>query len=156
MLTVVVEVEVIQVSCVATPTVKANQPPGGIGCWAVVEDAPRAQYAVLVAPAFDATTTVPAGRVPVTPPVVTLIGVPTEAGAKPLIDAVTLALTGSGVAAVQGTAWPDTSRNMQTLPSAQPPPGDGQLTWAIAFAPPSHNSAAARARILFMVTFPVS
>jgi hypothetical protein len=44
MLTVVVEVEVMQVNCVAAPTVKANQPPPGERYWElVVADAPSAQ-----------------------------------------------------------------------------------------------------------------
>ncbi len=93
MLTVVVEVEVMQVSCVEAPTVNANHELGGIGWLDVVAEAPSAQYAVLVAPALLTTTTVPAGNVPVTPPVVTAIGVPVEAAVKPEIDADTEALT---------------------------------------------------------------
>ena len=81
-LTVVVPVEVIHVSCVAEPTLKANQPPAGMGCWAVDDDPPSAQYAVF-APTLLATTTVPEGSVPVTAEVVTAIGVPTEVGSRP-------------------------------------------------------------------------
>ena len=60
----------------------------------------------MVAPTLLATTTVPVGKVPVTPPVVTAIGVPVvwfDPG-KPVIDAVavTVALTGSGLAAETG------------------------------------------------------
>jgi hypothetical protein len=50
MLTVVVDVDVMQLSCVAAPTVKANQLLGGIATSLVVAVPPRAQYAVLVAP----------------------------------------------------------------------------------------------------------
>src|SRR5574337_1334951 len=55
--TVVVEVLVIQVSCVAAPTVKANQLLGGIAISEVVALAPSLQYAVLVAPTLKAATT---------------------------------------------------------------------------------------------------
>jgi hypothetical protein len=91
-LTVVVDVDVMQVSCVDDPTVNANHPPlGAIYCDDVVALAPSAQYAPLVAPTLVATTTAPAGNVPDTPPVVTEIGVPVEAAVKPEIDALTLA-----------------------------------------------------------------
>jgi hypothetical protein len=68
---------------------------GGISWSEVVADAPSLQYAPLVAPTFEATTTVPAGSVPVTPPVVTAIGVPVVCvvPGKPVIDAETEALT---------------------------------------------------------------
>ena len=83
MLTVVVEVDVMQVSCVEAPTAKANQPPLGAMYWDdVVALPPSAQYAPLVVPTFVATTTAPEGNVPVTPPVVTLIGVPVVRAVK--------------------------------------------------------------------------
>jgi hypothetical protein len=76
MLMVVVEDEVMQVSCVLVPTVNPNQLFGGIGWSLVVAEAPSLQYAVLVDPTLLATTSAPAGSVPVTPAVVTAIGVP--------------------------------------------------------------------------------
>jgi len=104
MLTVVVDVDVMHVSCVAAPTVKANQLAGGMAVSLVVDVAPSLQYAVLVVPTLNPTTTAPAGSAPVTPPVVTAIGVPVVgvAPGKPLIDAETEALTGNVLTGEQG------------------------------------------------------
>ena len=76
MLMVVVDVEVIQVTCVLVPTVKPNHDWGGIS-WSLVDaEAPSLQNAPFVEPTLLTTTSVPAGRVPVTPPVVAVNGVP--------------------------------------------------------------------------------
>jgi hypothetical protein len=100
--TVVVEVEVMQVSWVLAPTVKANHPPfGASGISEVVAEAPSLQKAMLVVPTLEATTTAPVGRVPVTPPVVTLIGVPVDwIVGKPVVEEEKLPVTFS---------WPLTS-----------------------------------------------
>jgi hypothetical protein len=57
----------------------------------------------LVAPTLVTTTTVPAGNVPVTPLLVTDIGVPVDVAVKPEMLAETEALTGSGFPEL--TAW---------------------------------------------------
>jgi hypothetical protein len=105
MLTVVVDVDVMQVSCVLDPTVNANHELGKIAWSLVVADAPSLQYAVLVVPTLVAVTTVPAGSVPVTPPVVTEIGVPVVCvvPGKPTVVAENDPVTGNGVPA--DTAW---------------------------------------------------
>jgi hypothetical protein len=61
----------------------------------------------LVVPTLLATTTAPAGKVPVTPPVVTEIGVPVVwTVGKPLIDAETDAETGNGLDEPTGVFTP--------------------------------------------------
>lgn len=79
-LTVVVEVDVAQVTNVSEVDVKANQPPfGAIGCPDVVAAAPSWQYAMFVVPALVTTTTLPAvNAADDTPPVVAVIGVCTD------------------------------------------------------------------------------
>jgi hypothetical protein len=51
---------------------------------------------VFVVPTFDATTTSPEARVPVTPDVVAVIGVPWDDGVNPPMVAVNVPVTGIG------------------------------------------------------------
>jgi hypothetical protein len=104
MLMVVVDVDVIQVTCVLVPTVNPNHELGGIGWSPTDAEAPSLQNAPFVEPTLLTTTSVPAGSVPVTPPVVAVNGVPVvcDEPGNPVIDADTDALTTRGFAALHG------------------------------------------------------
>src|SRR3989304_3012032 len=56
---------------------------------------------------LEATTTAPAGSVPVAATVAATIAVPVLAGSKPVTDALTVASTGNGAAAETGVQEPD-------------------------------------------------